>query len=148
MEKYNIKFDILERIKKYNNTILTNSNKCKSDIDIMVYLLENKLKQNKCEICNLNPIWNGKTLELLLDRINNIKTDNTLGNLRLVCPNCISQLKKKSTIFTKIKTPTTSCIDCGKKIKHQTKKNKDKKFAVFRCSSCLQLAICKTVTTI
>jgi hypothetical protein len=148
MEKYNIKFELSERVKKYNSSILTNSNRSKSDIDIMVYLLENKLKQNKCGICNINPIWNGKSLELILDRINNIKTDNNLDNLRLVCPNCISQLKKKSTIFTKIKTPTTNCIDCGKKIKHQTKKNKDKKFLVFRCTSCLELAICKTVITI
>jgi hypothetical protein len=43
-----------------------------------------------------NPLeWNGKELPLILDHINGCNTDNRAKNLRLVCPNCDSQLKTR-----------------------------------------------------
>jgi hypothetical protein len=36
--------------------------------------------------------WNGKTLKLILDHENGNNTDNRPKNLRLLCPNCDSQL--------------------------------------------------------
>lgn len=38
------------------------------------------------------PEWNGKTMVLILDHINVVSNDHRRENLRLVCPNCNSQL--------------------------------------------------------
>lgn len=45
-----------------------------------------------CSICNLEPVWLGKPMPLILDHINGINNDNRLENLRFVCSNCDSQL--------------------------------------------------------
>lgn len=50
------------------------------------------LKGNQCSICSLKPIWNDKKLVLILDHINGVPDDWDVNNLRLVCPNCDSQL--------------------------------------------------------
>ena len=54
-------------------------------------LFENKIKENKCEICSLGPIWNNKPLTLQLHHINGNNKDNRIGNLQILCPNCHEQ---------------------------------------------------------
>lgn len=55
-------------------------------------LMQNHLLENKCQICGMDPEWNGLGLVLVMDHINGINTDHRIENLRLVCPNCDSQL--------------------------------------------------------
>ena len=51
-----------------------------------------KEQNYKCSICgNLNS-WNGKELHFILDHIDGDATNNKRTNLRLICPNCDSQL--------------------------------------------------------
>jgi hypothetical protein len=38
------------------------------------------------------PLWNNNPLPLILDHINGVRRDNRPKNLRLLCPNCESQL--------------------------------------------------------
>ena len=45
-----------------------------------------------CAICGLGELWNGQPLVLVLDHIDGDATNNWRTNLRLVCPNCDSQL--------------------------------------------------------
>lgn len=49
-------------------------------------------KGNCCSICSMKPVWNNNKLVLILDHINGIPDDWDVNNLRLVCPNCDSQL--------------------------------------------------------
>jgi 5-methylcytosine-specific restriction endonuclease McrA len=53
-------------------------------------LKEAGLLVDKCYICSRKN-WRGKPLSLQLDHINGNTHDNTLDNLRLLCPNCHSQ---------------------------------------------------------
>ena len=46
---------------------------------------------NKCSVCNQPNIWNGKPLQLQLDHTDGNRDNWTLGNLRLICPNCHTQ---------------------------------------------------------
>lgn len=54
------------------------------------YFLE---EQNHCcAICGMKDEWNGKQLVFILDHIDGNADNNNRDNLRLVCPNCDSQL--------------------------------------------------------
>jgi len=66
------------------NSTYTNNGRLKEK------LFSAKLKENKCEICELTD-WNSKPIVMHLDHINGNNMDNRLLNLRILCPNCHSQ---------------------------------------------------------
>ena len=138
MEDYKLKFDIREKIKKYDDYILTfRKTEIKDDI-LRAYLLENNLLQHFCRICHQSPTWNKKPLDLVLDRINNRSNDNRIENLRFICPNCLSQIKKKTSIFQKMKRENIKeCIDCGKQIKDGKTRYNKMECVKFRCKDCI-----------
>lgn len=45
-----------------------------------------------CAICGLLPEWNGATLVFVLDHIDGDGTNHMRSNVRMICPNCDSQL--------------------------------------------------------
>ena len=53
-----------------------------------------KEQNYKCAIegCNCTTTWNGKALVFVLDHIDGDASNNRRENLRMVCPNCDSQL--------------------------------------------------------
>jgi hypothetical protein len=45
-----------------------------------------------CAICGREPVWNGATLVFVLDHIDGDGTNHVRSNVRMICPNCDSQL--------------------------------------------------------
>jgi 5-methylcytosine-specific restriction endonuclease McrA len=91
-------------------------------------LIFNSLIKHKCTGCGITTEYNGKPIVLQLDHINGINDDNSLENLRWLCPNCHSQsdtfsgrnarkleikyCKCGAKLFPKNKTGTCSnCMD-------------------------------------
>lgn len=87
-------------------------------------LIKDKILEEKCAICNLEPQWNNNKLVMVLDHINGVHNDNRLENLRLLCPNCNSQtdtftgrnLKYKPAHIKKLKDNKRFCTKCEKQI--------------------------------
>ena len=57
---------------------------------IRTYIYESQ--NNKCAICGIDRMWNNKTLNFVLDHVDGDASNNWKTNLRLICPNCDSQL--------------------------------------------------------
>lgn len=51
-----------------------------------------KDQDQKCSICGMEQFWNGKKIVFVLDHIDGNCKNNNRKNLRMVCPNCDSQL--------------------------------------------------------
>lgn len=49
-------------------------------------------QNNQCAICGMENWWNGNELHFVLDHIDGNAENNHRENLRLICPNCDSQL--------------------------------------------------------
>lgn len=75
-----------------SNEKLFTKNNIHSRSTVRKRILANNLLEYVCQICRVNPVWNGRTLTLRLDHINGEFNDHRLENLRWICPNCDSQL--------------------------------------------------------
>lgn len=65
-------------------------------------------QNGKCAICGIGDTWNNKKLVFVLDHINGDASNSSKENIRLICPNCDSQLdtyksknKKSARTFRK-----------------------------------------------
>ena len=74
-------------------------------------LIKEGILENKCARCHRPPVWEEAPLVLRLDHINGVNNDNRIENLRLICPNCDSQLPT----FAGRNGARWLCRDCGKR---------------------------------
>ena len=91
-------------------------------------LIKDNILKNECSICGQQPFWNGKPMIMILDHINGEHTDNRLENLRLVCPNCNSQLDTSNGKNVKDRK-LYFCVKCGKQLR--TKRSSRNVFTMF-----------------
>lgn len=89
-------------------------------------LLKENLLKNSCYLCGQNAEWKNKPLIMILDHINGKNNDNRIENLRLLCPNCNSQL---DTFCGRKNKKEHKCETCGAKTYHST-----------RCTECAKIA--------
>lgn len=75
-------------------------------------LVSSGLLINRCSICGLEPIWRTQPLVLILDHIDGDNTNYEIANLRLVCPNCNSQLSTFGSRNFKGRH-SRKCLGCG-----------------------------------
>ena len=144
-DELEVSFQISEKASKLNEFILTKwkRNKNVDDFTLSAYIIEHELMPYICKRCKLDSIWNNKPLNLVLDRINNKLNDNKLENLRFLCPNCYSQIRKKQILLKQMcKNKKNSCTDCGKIIKSKSTRCKRciNKIVVFRSSELYNMA--------
>lgn len=81
-------------------------------------LLKEGLLDERCAICGMSPEWHGMPLVLILDHENGVNDDNRLPNLRLVCPNCNSQLPTFAGRNNK-NIRRMNCKECGRGLRYK-----------------------------
>lgn len=77
-------------------------------------LLQEGLKENRCEICGLTE-WLEHPLIMQLHHIDGDNTNNEISNLQILCPNCHSQT---DNYCGNANTEKKYCPDCGAEISH------------------------------
>lgn len=70
---------------------------------VKFYIKKYNLLKDECKICSQGPMWNNLPLTLQLDHINGSPNDNSLENLRILCPNCHQQQPTTNRIKNKRK---------------------------------------------
>jgi hypothetical protein len=70
--------------------ILTRESNYTSSGRLRKRLLRSGMKAALCEICGLRE-WRSQPIQLELDHIDGDRSNNTLANLRMLCPNCHAQ---------------------------------------------------------
>ena len=96
-------------------------------------ILKEGLLDERCSVCGMEALWNGKPLVLVLDHINGISNDHRMENLRFLCPNCNSQTE---TFAGRKLKKVTYCLNCGELIQKRS----------LRCRRCAGRASSKCKT--
>lgn len=94
----------------------------------------------KCVKCGNTGEWQGQSLTLQVDHINNDWTDHRKDNLRFLCPNCHWQVSNQSAINKKLGISNKENIKVGV-VKNQVRKlcvdcNQPIYKTSIRCNSC------------
>lgn len=93
-----------------------NTNFANNDTKLICLLLKYNLIENyKCNMpkCKVKHIWNGKPIQLLLNRKNSIYNDLSISNLEFLCPNCYIITYGLEMFKKKAKETVLNCDICG-----------------------------------
>ncbi len=125
MDKYHLDEVLLEKVKKkvkkkkyQKHNVLSSNTVIKNDRELICFLVYYQHKPYKCEKCKLDGLWQGKVIDLLVYRKNKNAQDNTLSNLKLLCPNCLALQTSGQTVYQHLnQSKMSKCLDCGKRFR-------------------------------
>ena len=93
MENYEINPVYQKKVDALNKFILNKKSFVSND-ELALFLVDKDILEYKCKKCTNDGLGLKKPLPLVLDRLNNLISDNRIENLRFLCPNCFAQIKK------------------------------------------------------
>lgn len=98
IEKFNIDISHFKRVSSNKISLekILVKNSSYSRTHLKRRLLKKGILVNKCSVCGLEGVWQNKAINMILDHVNGVSDDNRVKNLRMVCPNCNSQLDTNS----------------------------------------------------
>ena len=89
--------NIITKMAEVNlNTLLIKDSNFLDSNRLKKKIFKANLLEKKCNECGIVE-WDNKQISLQIDHINGIPSDNTLENLRILCPNCHWQLGHKKS---------------------------------------------------
>jgi len=103
-------------------------------------LIESGISE-RCEICNLDPIWHDKPLSLQIDHKNGDFLDNRPGNPRFLCPNCHTQTENYGSKKFKLHKMCASCVPRTKTVRTCLKCGKQINIKSKYCVECARIEI-------
>lgn len=131
LEKYNISiehFTTKKGIERTEDNIFC-KNSTASQATLRRWFIKKQYIEYKCDLCGNSGEWNGQPLVLQLDHIDGDNHNNTIDNLRWLCPNCHSQTdtfcgkQKEKNKLTKNGIADSKtikyCKNCGEVISNQ-----------------------------
>ena len=95
LDEYKFKYDYNNKpkgVKRPIEEILVENSNYQNIGRLKIRIVNEGLMDYECDECPIEDEWNGKALSLHLDHINGVNNDHRLENLRMICPNCDSQL--------------------------------------------------------
>jgi HNH endonuclease len=104
------------------------ADRIQNNVRLKQRLIKEGYLTEQCLRCGIGPSWNGDDLRLQLDHIDGDPRNNTIANLRLLCPNCHSQT---ATFGRKKRSPSLArkCVRCGARVS---------KFSTGFCAPCVR----------
>ena len=96
---------------------------------------------HKCSICGIRE-WNGKPIILVVDHIDGDSSNSLVTNVRLICPNCDSQLLTYKNRMGKSRINNSGDLYDRAKRKSEEYDNKLKKLGLTRCTRTRAKGIC------
>lgn len=110
------------KAKPLSEVLVANSTYSRNKLKLRLF--SDGLKERRCEFCDQDENWRGRTMSLILDHINGVPDDNRLENLRIVCPNCAATLDTHCGRKNRREAEIRKCRHCERTFEAKYRKHR------------------------